>query len=306
MTTDWESVLRSWVRRPSDHEDAKRDRTEKQIRAALSASNALNGVSYKVYTKGSYANNTNVRLDYDVDIAVECKEFCYYDNTGGAGDIQKRALLDRSVQKYKGGYTSEAFKVDVESALVAYYGRSAVTRGNIAMRVREQKTTLPADVIPCFEYHYNYDIDHYGNPVYFQGTRVFRESGGYINNWPAQQKDCGVAKNNRTARRYKRMARALKHLENTLVDKDIVEDLPSFFIECLVYNVPDDRFNHTNYVDDMRAVLAYIFNETMSAGQCNDWKEVSERKWLFRPSQGWSRDQAHQLADAAWDYMGFD
>src|SRR5665647_452689 len=68
---DWESWLKSAAQRPSDHEDSKRDRTERQIRAALDASDALQGRPWRVYVKGSYANNTNVRLNYDVDIAVE-------------------------------------------------------------------------------------------------------------------------------------------------------------------------------------------------------------------------------------------
>ncbi|GAA1395140.1 nucleotidyltransferase [Pseudonocardia kongjuensis] len=307
MPTDWESILRSWVKRPSDNEESKRDRTEKEIRAALSASDALKNISYKVYAKGSYANNTNVRLDYDVDIAIECNEFYYYDSQGAPANIeQKLALVESRIPAYKGGYTHQQFKADVEAALVAYYGSSAVTRGNMAMRVREKKTTLPADVVPCYEYHYNYNADFAGNPVYHQGTRVYRDSGGHIDNWPVQQKSQGNLKNSLTAKRYKRMVRALKRLENTLVDRGLIDDLPSFFIECLVYNVPNDRFNHTTYVADMRSVLAYIFNETMSATQCNEWTEVNERKWLFRPSQGWNFRQAHQLADAAWDYIGFE
>lgn len=306
MSTDWESTLRSWVKKPSNYEETKRDKTEREIREALASSTSLSEVDYKVYAKGSYANNTNVRLDYDVDIAVECVDFYYYSNEGAATDIRKKSLLESAFTAYKGGYTSDAFKADVESALVGYYGRSAVTRGNIAMRVRESKTTLPADVVPCFDYHYNYDIDLMGQPVYHKGTRVYKDSGGHIHNWPEQQKLQGVTKNNATARRYKRMVRALKRLENVLAAKGVLEDLPSFFIECLVYNVADSNFNHTRYVDDMRGVLATIFNETLTAEACSEWVEVSERKWLFRPSQGWTYQQAHALASAAWDYIGYE
>lgn len=305
MPTDWEATLRAWVKPPSDTEDSKRDRTEKEIKAALAASSVLAGIRYEVYAKGSYANNTNVRLDYDVDVAVECHEFSYYSSSGGAGEIQRKSLTATAGSFYKGGYTSDQFKRDVEDALVNYYGRSAVTRGNMAMRVREKKTTLPADVVPCFEYHQHYDVDAWGNQVYHLGTRVYKDSGGYIHNWPRQQKDNGIAKNNATSRRYKRMARALKRLENVLVSKGLIEDLPSFLIECLVYNVPNSSFSHANYVDDMRAVLAYIFNQTLSYDSCKDWPEVNERKWLFGRHQKWSFNDAHGLADAAWDYVGF-
>ncbi len=305
MARDWEATLRSWVKPPSDNEDSKRDRTESEIKAALKASSILSNVNYRVYAKGSYANNTNVRLDYDVDIAVECHDFYYYDKDGVGSDVRKTAAVERAFIPYKGIYTHDKFKADVESALVNYYGRDAITRGNMAMRVREKKTTLPADVVPCFEYHYVYDVDANGNPIYFEGTRVYKDKGGYVHNWPVQQKAKGIEKNNVTALRYKRMVRALKRLENELVRYEKINDLPSFLMECLVYNVPNSAFNHSAYLDDMRDVLAAIFNNTIDAASCNEWLEVSERKYLFRPAQSWKYSEAHDLASAAWDYIGF-
>jgi hypothetical protein len=301
--TDWEALLRAWVKPSSDYEEGKRDKTEQQIREALSTSPRLKQVGFKVYTKGSYANRTNVRLDYDVDIAVECTDFFFWDTTGAAADVRKMA--EARTQTYTKDYTTSDFKNDVERALVAYYGQSAVTRGNLAMRVREAKTTLPADVVPCFEYHGVYGVDAYGNPVYHKGTRLYPDEGDYIHNWSAQQLECGNAKNDVTKRRYKRMVRALKRLENFLVTQGVMEQLPSFFMECLVYNVPNEYFNRDTYVADMRGVIATIFNATQTEDLCKQWVEVSERKYLFHPSQGWNRGQAHSLASKAWDIMGF-
>jgi len=304
MARDWEATLRSWVKRPSDNEDAKRDRTEDEIKEALKASTALGSVNYKVYAKGSYANNTNVRLDYDVDIAVECRDFYYYSREGVGADVRKAAALETAVRPYKGGYTSEMFKNDVERALAVYYGSSAVTRGNIALRVREKKTTLPADVVPCFEYHQIYDVDSFGEPIYYQGTRVYKDSGGYIHNWPDQQRERGITKNLATSKRYKRMVRAVKRLENELVTQGKLGELPSFFMECLVYNIPNNYFNHATYLEDMRLVLAFILTKTGSKDECKDWLEVNERKYLFHSAQSWTYQQAHELASTAWTHMG--
>jgi hypothetical protein len=307
MARDWEATLRSWVKRPSDNEDAKRDKTEEEIKAALKASSALSGVKYKVYVKGSYANNTNVRLDYDVDIAVECTDFYYFSKDGIGPDVRKAAAFEAATTPYKGGYTYVEFKADVEAALVDYYGESAVTRGNIAMRVREKRTTLPADVVPCFEYHYVYDVDSYGHPLYYKGTRVYKDSGKYIHNWPEQQRLNGITKNNATGRRYKRMVRALKRLENELVARGEIDELPSFFMECLVYNVPNSYLSSSDsYRTSMRSVLAVIFNETLTEESCKEWLEVNERKYLFHRTQAWTCAQAHELADSAWNYIGFD
>ena len=305
MATDWEATLRAWVKPPSDHEDTKRNNTEAEIKTALGSSERLKDVGYRVYAKGSYANNTNVRLDYDVDIAVECTDFYYHDETGAAADV-KKAAVKAALRAYAGGYGPGAFKNDVEQALVAYYGRSAVTRGNMAVRVRENKTTLPADVVPCFEYHFIYDLDLQGRPVYHQGTRIYPDKGYHIHNWAQQQYDKGVAQNDATGRRYKRMVRALKRLENQLVGARKIAELPSFFMECLVYNVPNAKFNATTYVADMRAVLARIYHATESDDTCKEWLEVSERKYLFHPTQPWTRTQARDLALKAWNFMGLE
>ena len=303
MATDWEATLRAWVKPPSDYEDAKRRNTESEIRAALAASGRLEG-SYRVYAKGSYANDTNVRLDYDVDIAVECTDFFYSDTSGAPADVMKMA------EAYKVPYTKEygpvEFKRDVENALVDAYGRAAVSRGNMAMRVRGGNTTLPADVVPCFEYHYVYGLGPNRELLYYQGTRIYPDKGTYIHNWPQQQLDLGIAKNTATGRRYKRMVRALKRLENLLVESDELHALPSFLMECLVFNVPNEALDHNTYVADMREVLAHIFNSTLSVEACKSWLEANERKYLFHASQPWTWGQAHELADKAWNIMGLE
>ena len=71
---DWEQWLRNSVSPPSDTEDSKRERTERQIRTALQNYEPLQGKKYAVYSKGSYANNTNVRQDSDVDVGVGLRQ----------------------------------------------------------------------------------------------------------------------------------------------------------------------------------------------------------------------------------------
>jgi hypothetical protein len=303
VAKDWESTLRRWKNPPSDTEDLKRDRTEDEIREALRASEQLSNSTMSVYAKGSYKNNTNVRLGYDVDIAAEYGGFVFSDFVHEAAGLSQ-ADVGRSA--YTGDYSVEQFKDDVEEALVEAFGRRAVKRGNIAMRVRERSTTLPADVVPCFEYHLIHGRTPLGEAVYRQGHRVYPDSGSPVINYPQQQYENGVAKNTRTGHRYKHLVRILKNLENEIVEQGLIKDLPSYLVECLVFNVPDDSFGHPTYMADLRAVLATIFNKTMADDRCNDWVEVNDIKYLFRSSQPWTRRQAHEFADCAWDFVGFE
>lgn len=299
----WEQWLRNSAAPPSDTEDTKRARTENQIRTALRQYKPLQGKDYVVYAKGSYANNTNVRLNYDVDIAVEYRGYFYSDLC-----FELEGEPDSAVGLVPSDdpYTVNQFKKDVRGALESAFGTSAVEAGRIAYRIREKKTTLPADVVPCVEYR-RYDRIVGGVPIYHTGSSIFPSKGGRIDNYPGAQLDNGNAKNNRTKRRYKRMVRALKRLQTQLVDAGALsKELPSYLIECLVYNVPDSNFGHVTYLADMRGVLATIFNETLPNGNWKEWEEVNGLKYLFRGGQDWTRADAHLLADAAWDELGLE
>lgn len=301
--TDWETWLRAAAEPPSDNEKSKRDRTEQQIRDALSVYEPLQGRPYRVYTKGSYANNTNVRLNFDVDIAVEYEGYFYYDMMF---ELEGKDGSTIGVVGSTDPYTRNEFKRDIKGALVQAFGASAVTSGNIAIRVREGKTTLPADVVPCWEYRRYDGLSSIGTPIFHKGSRVYPTSGGHKNNFPEIQQSNGRAKNIRTNKRYKKMVRALKKLQTRMLDEGaITKELPSYLIECIVYNVPDNWFGNPTYLADMRAVLATIFNATFATSDCNDWLEVHELRYLFR-SGDFSKTDVHNLVSKAWDYLGLE
>src|SRR5262245_56516830 len=80
---DWEETFRRWASPPSDSEEAKCERAERMIRDAVFADAWLNDRVARVFAKGSYANNTNARLESDVDIGVEAKCFFYESDPAG-------------------------------------------------------------------------------------------------------------------------------------------------------------------------------------------------------------------------------
>jgi hypothetical protein len=298
---DWEAWLRKAAEPPSDNEDSKRQRTEKEIKSALARYDPLKGRRYSVYVKGSYANNTNVRLDYDVDIAVEYQGFFEYDMLF---DLAGKTLSDVGASVSTDPYTRDQFKADIRAALVAAYGSAAIKDGDIAYRVREKKTTLPADVVPCWAYR-RYDGIAFGKATYHEGSRVHPRRGGHKTNYPKLQLTKGTEKNNRTGYRYKRMVRALKKLQTRLVDAGTLSsELPSYLVECLVFNVPDSGFNRSTYKEDMRYVLATLFNDTLANGKCNEWGHVHDLVYLFGSHENWVSEQVNTFASAAWDELG--
>lgn len=65
-----EDTLSGWTGPSSDTEQDKQDRTIRMIREAVQSHDAFDDCTLSVYPKGSYANNTNVRADSDVDVAI--------------------------------------------------------------------------------------------------------------------------------------------------------------------------------------------------------------------------------------------
>jgi len=301
MPRDWEETFRGWSGPSSATEQEKQERAERMVRDAIRASRALASKQIEVFAQGSYRNNTNVREDSDVDICVRCMDVCFTDFSMADGFTEQDVgLVDAS-------YTYPQFKSDVEGALVARFGLAAVKRGNKAFDVHETTARVDADVVPCFEHRRYTRRDASGRYLYESGTEFRPDNGGRIVNWPQQHYANGVEKNNATRGRFKRIVRVLKRLRNEMADHDVAAAKPiaSYLIECLVWNVPNEGFGHERYTDDVRFVLARTFNNTISDDPCREWGEVNELKYLFRPSQPWTREQAHAFLSAAWDYVGF-
>jgi hypothetical protein len=302
MARDWESTFRDWSKPSSDTEEQKCENAERMIRDAIKASSLLAGKNIEIFPQGSYRNNTNVRQDSDVDICVRCMDVFFYDIPDKVGFTREDAGISDA------SYTYSQFKNEIGQALVAKFGGQAVRRGNKAFDVHANSYRVDADVVSCFEHRrYTYRGQD-GRYNYLSGAEFRPDNGGSIINWPQQNYENGVIKNKATGNRFKYITRVLKRLRNEMEEMGIsaAEPISSYLIECLVWNAPNEGFGHDQYTDDVRYVLGYIFNETRSDDNCREWGEVNELKYLFCPSQPWTREQAHAFLNAAWNHIGFE
>jgi len=159
-----------------DRERPRNQRCEnavRAIRAAIDQSGALNRRNIQVFLQGSYRNRTNVRQESDVDVGILCYDSFLMDLPEG--------YTRESFGIAPATYTYAAFKDEVEQALVAYFGRRSVTRGNKAFDIRENTYRVDADVIACFE-HRRYARDG----RYESGVELIPDRGGRVINWPEQ------------------------------------------------------------------------------------------------------------------------
>lgn len=299
MSRDWESVFSTWAQGPSQTEQTRAENAERQIRKAIQASEKLKNRNIKVFTQGSYRNRVNVRQDSDVDVGVVCYD-SYFPNY--PDDNVKEELTKSS---FPASYEYATFKNELEEALVARFGKSAVSRGSKSFDIKENTYRVESDVAAFFEHRrYTSASNH------LKGVEMIPDDYNppSVVNWPEQHYANGVQKNTETNRKYKRVVRILKTLSNEMSKNGVksAKEAPSFLIECLVFNAPNSAFNHTHYKPMVRAVLANLFNDTLDNDKCSEWGEVSELKYLFRGHQQWTRASAHQFISDAWDYIGYE
>ena len=291
-----EDTLKGWTGPSSDTEQEKQERTERMVREAVRDHEGFADCNLRVYTKGSYPNNTNVRSDSDVDVAVQCQDLFYWEeHTPGAHP---------PAGSYEGVWTPKKLRAELEAALRAKFPNEVDTSGKTAIRVHSSSARVDADVVPCFNYHY-----YFSATSYREGAKTFRTAGQSVVNYPDQHLANGRAKNADTKTCFKKAVRILKRVENAMVIADAHREVPSYFIECLVYNCPNSVLLRSSWVDTIKGLLVHIWDgldgQEPSSESGSRWLEVNDYKYLFTNSQPWTRQDGRDFANAAWNYLGF-
>jgi hypothetical protein len=306
MPTIPEDRLASWTKPAFGNEEDRAEYTEAAIRDAVREHDFLRTLPLNVFSKGSYKNNTNVRRDSDVDVAVEYRGIMY----PTYGDDVDSEAVDRAhgLEPYSGPLLTSSGSLDVarfksalHDALAGAFGAAAVTRHNKVFTVRESTRSLASDVVPCATHR------HYWGPGFGQwveGIRLLPDRPSTpVENYPEQQYKNGVRKNNNTGRRYKRVVRILKNLENQLVSDHVISELPGYLIECLTYQAPVPCFNASTWAARVRNVLDHLWKATEHSTCEKELLEVNEVKYLFHRTQKWTRDEARTFVYEAWQYV---
>lgn len=295
-----EETFTSWSQGPGKTEAEKCENAETAVRKAIAADKELEGLNVSVFAQGSYRARTNIRQDSDVDICVRYNSAFFPEYPDGK--------TGKDFGHGDSSLTFADFKNKVERSLKTYFGGMSVTRGSKAFDLHSNSYRIDADVVPTFSHRrYTGKLNSDESDHFHEGVAFLPDQGSLIKNWPQQTYDNGVSRNDATGRRFKRVIRILKRLRNKMQEDKVAEalNIASFLIECLVWNAPLSAFQHDTYTEDVRQVIIDVWNPTKSDETCSNWVEVSRLKWLFRPTQPWTRQQAHEFMQAAWNYIGY-
>lgn len=297
MTKFSEEQLSNWTKPPSETEKSKLENAERLVKEAISNDEKLKKLRYDVFGQGSYANDTNVRNDSDIDINVRLSSTVFVDARDGKTD-KEHGYTDSS-------YKFSEYKEDVYNALVQKFGAADVTRNDKCITVKANSYRVETDVVPTFKLY-----RHDPNGEVAEGVKFISDSLKAITNYPLQHIDNGKNKNANTQKRFKRLTRIFRRLRYKMIDDNVPinDNITSFLLECLVYNIPDEIFNNNHtWTDRLRAAIVYLYGETKKESEnCKDWGEVSELLYLFYQGRKWSIEDVNEYLIDMWQYLEFD
>ncbi len=238
-------------------------------------------IRFEVYLQGSYKNATNIRGDSDVDVVVQLNS-TFYSNLS---EEEKRQL-----GLIPADYGWSEFRKDILRALRSYYGSSLVAEGNKSIKIKADSGRLPADVVVCAQYRKYHELGHY---AYVEGMCFWtRDDNRQVINYPKKHYENGVDKNRNTDGWYKPSVRMFKNIRTFLIDKGIIlsNTAPSYFLECLIYNIPNDKFG-SGYQDTFVNIVNFLYSSDL-----NDFVCQNEQLMLFglTPEQ-WSINEANEF-----------
>lgn len=226
-----------------------------------------------LFVQGSYANNTNIRTQSDVDIAVILESTFipkYRPNISGA-----------NYNFSDGTHTISTLKDDVEKALNKKFNFQGVERGDKSIKVHGNSYRVDADVVPAYRFRdysedYRFDQDNFVG-----GIEIRPDSGGRVINYPEQHIKVGKQKNVSTNHSYKKQVRIMKNIKKVLKEDgfNIPEGVSSFGLESLLWNIPDNiytKYNVLRYTFD--EILKYLKSDLINI---SDYKEANGIKPLI-------------------------
>jgi hypothetical protein len=258
--------------------------TYTSIKAALDAHTWPVGMQWVAYLQGSYANTTNIRGNSDVDVVVEMTSVFYHDLT----EAQKQARGFTS----PGQFRYSDLRREVLVALQEYYGAgSGEASGPNAIVIAASGSRLKADVLPCVTYR-----KYAGAIAQVEGITFWdQHTNEQKINFPKVHIDNGSVKNSTTCTSgwYKPSVRMFKNARERIIDRsdELRKRYPSYFVECLLYNVPNDAFG-TSYVHTYAGAVNFLA-AALKDSRAQTFTTQSRQQSLFgTTSTQWSLDNA--------------
>ncbi|NOU84245.1 nucleotidyltransferase [Paenibacillus sp. LMG 31460] len=235
--------------------------------------NATSGRKIFLLVQGSYANNTNVRTQSDVDVAV-ILESTFIPEYRATIKSENYGFTDAT-------FTVKQLKDEVESALKTKFNNEGIERNDKSIKVHGNSYRVDSDVVPSYRYR-DYRGDYnFSTTNYVGGIEIRPDSGGKIINFPEQHIKNGKRKNNETNHKFKKHVRIIKKMKSLIKESgySLPTSISSFGLESLLWNIPNTVYAKYSFLRyTFHELLIYLKNDLENL---ENYKEANGVKPLF-------------------------
>lgn len=203
-----------------------------------------------IFIQGSYANNTCVRGESDVDIAIVREDVYEY----AFGSTFASSTTNQAKE-------ARALKDQTEGALKNKFPY-CVHRKNKSIKVDGNTYRKHTDTVPCLSMHYFYRSDLKDLSSFEDGIIIYADDGTVIRNFPKQHIANGKTKNVNTNLYYKKMVRIMKKMRYLMSENGYIsaDKVSSFGLESLLWNISNNIFTkYTIYRFAFDEIVDFVY-----------------------------------------------
>lgn len=267
--------------------------------ALAQVTRALGGVDAKRYGRpditlaGPYASQVNIDGD-EPEIIVLFRDVFYPDVSGL--NAHDRAIYDR--ERSTGRFTVADARAHVQSLLLKQFGDENVRLGATAIRL-----DLPeggsVNIYAACGHKYFYTFPSKPASRFVEGIVYSDYQGREVVDYPAQHAANGAAKAQQCSG-FRPVVRVMRQFARHLEADGRLRpgSWSPYFVECMVYNVPNSDF----YTTLGSSVLSALIHMGASRGKWDDWLQQNQVVKLFGAKETqWDKAKAELFVDTCRD-----
>ena len=246
----------------------------------MDRSSLPNDIRFDTFLQGSYKNDTHTYGSSDVDVVVKLESAWQADTSNLDSEQQARYDLNTT----EADYTYWDFRKDVFNSLKTRFNSSMsrpVMWNGKAIEINDGPLPVDVDIVPCRDYRIYHSYPANGEPDIDHGMAFSpRYDNERIINFPKLHYQNGTEQHTN----FKETVRIFKNARDYFNEKwesPYSIAAPSYFIECLIYNVPDRIIRRSSRSDRFKEILDHLQDD---GTDLTTFDQVSEMERLFGTS----------------------
>jgi len=208
-----------------------------------------------IYIHGSYANVTNIFFPSNLEICVELKI-----------PQHEYTLSNNYFVAHNMPFAPRDFRAALRDALSEIIDPNCTENDKCIIIPQFGKLRHTVEITPCFSFEYTEP-----EGARFKGVLLYDAAvGADIITFPKVHAKNGQTKDVKCEGNFKRMVRLFKSLNAVYARENETSATRGYFIECLLFNVPDALFRGSSLDEIFIKILNYLLHANLDGYVCQN------------------------------------